>query len=204
MIPKPTETTYPIHPLIRDRWSPLAFDPRPVEPAKLGSLLEAARWAASCYNEQPWFFLVATADQPAEFERMFSCIVEGNQSWAKAAPVLMLGVASRTFARNGNENRHGYHDLGAAIANLAIQATALDLITHAMGGFDPDRARALYQIPSGYDPVTAIAVGYQGELRQLPTEQLQQREAAPRSRKPLTDFVFTGQWNQTAPWLARS
>ncbi len=204
MIPKPTDTTYPIHPLIRDRWSPVAFAARPVEVATLGSLLEAARWAASCFNEQPWSFIVATADQPAEFARLLSCIVETNQTWAKTAPVLMIGVAARTFTRNGQDNKHAYHDLGAAIANLATQATALDLITHAMGGFDPDKARALYHIPPSHDPVTAIAIGYHGDPGQLPTEQLQQRDAAPRSRKPLTDFVFTGQWNQTSPWLAGS
>ena len=197
MVEKLAATSYPIHPLLERRWSPLAFSDQPVSPADLGSVLEAARWAASCFNEQPWRFMIAThADRP-EFDRLLSCLVEGNQEWAKAAPVLLLSIAKLTFTQNGKPNRHALHDVGAAAASLTIQATALGLSVHQMGGFDLEKARELYQIPADYEPVAAIALGYPGNVADL-SEKLQQREAAPRSRKPVTDSVFAQDWNQSA------
>ncbi|MBE9010797.1 nitroreductase family protein [Pseudanabaenaceae cyanobacterium LEGE 13415] len=200
LVDKVVETEYPIESVFQDRWSPLAFADRPVEPEKLGSVLEAARWAASSYNEQPWSFIVATKDNPAEFDRLLSCLAEGNQEWAKDAPVLMISVAKLHFERNGKENRHAFHDVGAAEANLAAQATALGLYVHQMAGFDVQKAKELYNIPEGYDPVDAIALGYLGDPHQL-SDRLQQRLAAPRSRKPLKDFVFTGSWQQSSPLI---
>ena len=193
---KPADNQYPIHELIKQRWSPLAFNIRPVEPEKIASLLEAARWAASCFNEQPWFFIVATQDNAQEYEKLFSCLVEANQTWAKDAPLLMLSVAKLSFTRNNKPNRHALHDLGFAVGNLTLQAQALGLFVHQMGGFDADKARTLYSIPEDYEPVAAIAIGYPGNLSQL-DEDLQQRELSPRSRKPLTEFVFRGNWNQS-------
>ncbi len=195
---KSSDTQYPIDDLLSARWSPLAFSEKSVEPEKLRSVLEAARWAASSYNEQPWSFIVATKDNQAEFDRLLSCLAEGNQEWAKTAPVLMLSVAKLQFERNGVENRHAFHDLGAAAAQLAIQATALGLFIHQMAGFDVPLSRSLYSIPEGYEPVAAIALGYVGDPQTL-SERLLQRTLAPRTRKPLENFVFSGTWNETSP-----
>ncbi len=115
---KPAPTQIPIHELLTRRYSPYGFDARPVPPATLQRLMEAARWAPSCFNEQPWSFLVATSDNPAEYDRMLDCIVEGNRGWAKTAPVLMISVAALAFAHNGKPNRHAYHDVGAATPDL--------------------------------------------------------------------------------------
>ncbi len=180
---------------LRQRWSPLAFSDRPVESEKLRQILEAARWAASSYNEQPWSFIVATKDNPTEFDRLLSCLAEGNQEWAKNAPVLMLSVAKLQFERNGTENRHAFHDVGAAAASLAIQAAELGLLIHQMAGFDAAKAREAYSIPEGYEPVAAIALGYLGDPESL-SERLKQREFSARTRKPLNTFVFSGSWNQ--------
>lgn len=200
-IEKLAATQYPIHDLLRQRWSPLAFSNRTVEPETLRSLLEAARWAASSYNEQPWSFIVATRDNQGEFERLLGCLLEGNQQWAKNAPVLILSVAKLHFERNGTENRHAFHDVGAAAAELAIQATANGLFVHQMAGFDVPLARESYSIPEGYEPVAAIAIGYLGDPQSL-NESLRQRNLAPRNRKPIGEFVFTGSWGQTSPLVA--
>ena len=128
------DAAHPIHDLLRRRWSPRAFADRPVEREKLQSVLEAARWAPSSNNEQPWHYLVATREEPEEFARLLACLVEKNQSWAKHAPVLMLSVASTVFTRNGKPNRHALHDTGQAVAGLTVQATALGLYVHQMAG----------------------------------------------------------------------
>jgi nitroreductase len=192
---KQAQTHYPIEDVLRQRWSPLAFSDRKVELEKLQSVLEAASWAASSYNEQPWRYIIATQENQAEFDRLLGCLAEGNQEWARNAPVLMLSVAKLTFESNGKENRHAFHDVGAASATLAIQSTALGLFIHQMAGFDALKARETYNIPDGYEPVAAIALGYLGAPQAL-SEKLQQREYNPRSRKPLANFVFSGSWNQ--------
>lgn len=190
---KPAETAYPIEDLMRRRWSPRAFAERLVEPHKLSSLFEAARWSASCYNEQPWHFIVATRDDEAQFARLLSCLVEGNQAWAGHAPALMVSVARLAFAQNGKPNRHAIHDVGLATAQLILQATAMGLFAHPMAGFHPDMVRELYRVPEGYEPVAAIAVGYPGDPATL-SESLRQRELAPRARKPVDAFVFRGRF----------
>lgn len=200
---KLADAQYPIDDSIRQRWSPLAFADKMVEPEKLRSILEAARWAASSFNEQPWSFIVATKENPTEFERLLSCLAEGNQEWAKNAPVLMISVAKLYFERNGVENRHAFHDVGAAEATLSLQAAAYGLFAHQMAGFDVPLTQQTYNIPEGYEPVAAIALGYLGDPNAL-SERLQQRESAPRTRKPLKDFVFSGSWNQTAAIISNS
>jgi nitroreductase len=194
---KPAETIYPVHDLIRLRWSPLAFADRPVEPEKLQSLFEAARWSPSCFNEQPWRFIVCTRENPGDHRRFVECLVEGNVPWAQHAPVLMLSVAKRTFSHNGKPNRHAWHDVGLAVENLILQATALGLFAHQMGGYDAAKARAAFGIPEDYEPVAAIAVGYPGEADRLPAA-LQERERAARTRRPLDALIFEGQWDQPA------
>lgn len=186
---KPADTAHPIEELLRRRWSPRAFAERPVEADKLSSLFEAARWSASCYNEQPWHFIVATRDDEAEFARLLGCLVEGNQAWAARAPVLMVSVARLGFAQSGKPNRHAIHDVGLATAQMILQATAMGLFAHPMAGFHPDMVRQLYGVPEGHEPVAAIAVGYPGDPAKL-SDSLRQRELALRARKPVEAFVF--------------
>jgi len=200
-VEKPADAQYQIHDLIKRRWSPRAFSDRPVEPGTLRSLLEAARWAPSSNNEQPWNFIVATKDNQAEFSRLLSCLVEGNSLWAQHAPVLMVSVARMSFEDDGKPNRHAFHDVGQAVANLLVQATALGLMAHQMAGFHPDKVRELYGVPKEFEPVAAMALGYPGDPQSLP-ERLRTRELAPRERKPLTGFVFTGRWGKTSSVVA--
>ncbi|HET6202027.1 MAG TPA: nitroreductase family protein [Planctomycetota bacterium] len=195
---RPAPVAHPIHELLARRWSPRAFDARPVEPEKLRILLEAARWAPSSFNEQPWSYLLATREEAEGFARMLECLVEGNRLWAKEAPVLMLAVASLRFARNAKENRHAFHDVGLATENLAVQATAMGLFVHQMAGILPERAREVFAIPEGHEAATGIALGYPGDPASLP-EKLRAAEAAPRTRKPLEAFVFSGRWGSVAP-----
>ncbi len=173
----------------------------PVPEEALRSLFEAARWAPSCFNEQPWRFLVARRTDPEAHEKLLSCLSEGNQRWAKQAPVLALSVARTTFTRNGKPNRHAFHDVGLAVAQLTLQATTTGLVVHQMAGFDPERARRLHAIPEGFEPVAVLAIGYPGEPDDLP-EDLRERERAARSRRPQREFVFTGSWG--APLEPRS
>jgi len=195
--PKFAEVSVPIHDIVSQRWSPRAFESRPVEHEKLRSMFEAARWAASSYNAQPWDFIVATKDDPQNFLRILDSFVEFNQSWAKHAPVLALSVAQLNL-ENGQPNRHAFHDVGQAAANLALQASALGLQVHQMAGILPEKARELFAIPTGYEAVAGIAIGYPGDASSLP-DQLKSRELARRSRKPLDSFVFTGKWGQKSP-----
>ena len=197
---KPAPADVSIHDLIARRWSPRAFADRPVSPDVLRQLFEAARWAASSNNDQPWFYLVAGRENPAEFQKMLACLVEFNQGWAKAAPVLAISVARSNFAQDGSPNGHARHDVGAASALLCIQATALGLAVHQMAGFDAALARKTYGIPAEYEPVAAMAIGYAGDPASLP-QKLRERETAPRARKPVSDFVFSGAWNQKAPFV---
>ncbi len=196
---KPADTQYPIHDLLRQRWSPRAFDDRPVELEKLRSLFEAARWAPSSNNGQPWRFLVAMKENKAEHDRLFNCLVEANQKWTYRAPVLLLSVAALQF-EDGSPNRHALHDTGMAAENLVIQATALGLVAHQMAGFDIDRARADCQIPDGYEPVAMMAVGYPGDPALL-SDRLRAREVQPRVRKPFTEFVYSATWEHPSPLL---
>ncbi len=198
MTEKKISTDYPIHELLAERWSPYAFDDRPVPEADLRSLFEAARWAPSSYNEQPWRYIVCAKDDPEQFQRLLSCLVDGNQIWSKTAPVLALGVVSLRFARNAKDNRAAVHDLGLAAGNLLLEATTRGLFVHQMIGILPDKAREIYGIPEGFEAWTALAIGYKGDPMSLP-DQLRERELAPRQRKPLREFVFSGKWENPSP-----
>jgi nitroreductase len=190
---KPADTQHPIHDLLKRRWSPRAFSDQPIEAETLCMLFEAARWAPSSNNEQPWRFIVANKDNETEWNRLLACLVEGNRKWAYRAPVLILTVASLNFQEDSTPNRHALHDTGMAVENLVLQATALGLSAHQMAGFDVEKARADLKIPSGYEPVAMIAVGYQGDLNSLP-DRLRERELQPRSRQPISEWTFSGQW----------
>src|SRR5688572_11639448 len=195
----PHEADHPIIDLLGRRWSPRAFADRPVEPEKLQSIFEAARWAPSSFNAQPWSFIVATKQDPADFQRMLECLVEGNQTWARSAPVLMVSVATSAFAHNGKPNRHAFYDTGAAVAILTVQATALDLYVHQMAGFIPEKVRAAYNVPETAEPVSAIALGYLGDPGSLPDD-LRKREETPGQRKRVSDFVFSTGWGPRPGW----
>lgn len=197
---KPADIQFHIHELLSRRWSPRAFADQPVEREKIQSLLEAARWAPSSFNEQPWIFIIATSDHPGDHQKLISCLVEGNQVWAKRAPLLMLTVAKIHFDHNGQANLHAYHDVGLAVGNLVVQATAMDLAVHQMAGILPDNIRQCYSLPAGYEAVTGIAIGYQGDSTILP-DSLREKELAPRSRKSLREFVFAGSWGHSPDFL---
>jgi nitroreductase len=192
-------TEAPVHDLIRRRWSPRSFDSMPVEPGKLRSLFEAARWAPSSANSQPWSYIVATKDDAGNFSRVLECFVEGNQSWARNAPVIGLSVAAMNMP-NGKPNRHAFHDVGQATAMLALEAASLGLLIHQMGGILPDKAREVFGVPADHEVVAGLALGYPGDPNSLPPN-LRDRELQPRQRKPTSEFVFTGRWGKTAAFV---
>jgi nitroreductase len=198
---KPASTEAPIHDLIRERWSPRAFSEKSVAPEVLRSLFEAARWAASSNNEQPWVYLVATKEDAGNFAKMVSVLVEFNADWAKHAPVLALSVAHLRMERDGKPNRVALHDVGTASAQLTFEANSRGLFVHQMAGFHAEKAREAFGIPPDWEPVAAMAMGYPGNPDSLP-QKLRERELAPRTRKPLKEFVMSGTWGRTAPFVS--
>jgi len=192
---KPAVTRYPVHPFIRDRWSPRAFADRSVDRETLGSLLEAVRWSASRNNEQPWQFIVARKEDGSAFQRILGCLVPGNQLWAQHASALMISLARTTFERDGQPNRHALHDVGLATAQLILQAMALGLMVHPMAGIEVERIRSEYALPDDVEPVAGIAIGWPGDPDSLP-DKLRERELAPRGRKELDEIVLGG-WGET-------
>jgi nitroreductase len=193
---KPAETCYLINELIKRRWSPRVFEDRKVEREKILTVLEAGRWAPSCFNEQPWRYLIFDGSDANALERARACLVEGN-AWALKSPVLMLSVARDNFEKNEKPNRTAQHDVGLASENLVLQAVESGLVAHQMAGFDVVRARIEFGIPEGYTPMAMIAVGYpyRGDFEALP-EILQRRELAERSRKPIPEIGFAGGWGR--------
>ena len=194
---KQANPDHPINELIARRWSPYVFDDRPVSTEDLRSVFEAARWAASSYNEQPWSYIVAVKHDEDAFQTLLSFLVEGNQGWASAAPVLAIGCTNLKFTRNGQPNAAAVHDLGLASANLTFEATARGLFVHQMIGILPDKARELYRIPEGIQPVTGLAIGYAADPNTLSSE-YQARDLASRGRKTLSQFVFGGEWGSAS------
>ena len=194
----PAITQVAISDLIAQRWSPRAIDPdQPVSRDQLLALLEAARWAPSCFGDQPWRYLVWDRFRdPAGWQQAFGCLAEGNQLWVKNAPILLLAVAAPNFGHNDQPNRWAQYDTGAASENLCLQATALGLVAHQMGGFDPEAAKARFNIPADHVGMAMIAVGHPGAIELLP-QALAEKEQAPRSRKPLAQLAFEGRWGQS-------
>ncbi|MEQ9454277.1 MAG: nitroreductase family protein [Phycisphaeraceae bacterium] len=196
----PAPTEYPIIDVAKRRWSPYGFAPKVVTSQKIRSLMEAARWAASSYNEQPWRFILAPrTDEPA-FEKAMDCLIEANRGWAKNAGLLILTAVSTTFTKNGKPNRVAEHDLGLAAGNLSLQATAMGLFVHQMAGIDQDKMRETYGVPEGFTPMTAIAVGYGATLDDMP-EEFRQRDETERSRKPFDEFVYADSWGTASPLM---
>ena len=200
MFKKKTDTQAPIHELIAARWSGCAYDPeKKLEPEQVLSLIEAARWAPSCFGDQPWRFIVCDKNRDqAAWQRAFECLVEGNQPWAARAPLLLLACADSVMSKTGKPNRWGQYDTGGAAENLCLQATAMGLMAHQMGGFDADRARLEFNIPQQFAPVAMITVGYQLPEAAIP-DGMKEREYAARARNPINDNFFNGNWDE--PYL---
>jgi len=184
---------HPIQQLLVERYSPYGFAERTVSKADLLSLFEAARWAASSYNEQPWSYILAMREDGEQFQRVLSCLLEANQAWAKAAPVLAIGCTRLNFTRNGQPNRVAIHDLGLASANLSFEATARGLAVHQMAGIVPEKVREIFQVPPDVQPETGLAIGYAADPDSEP-EPLRQKDSSPRTRKPLSQFVYGDKW----------
>jgi len=189
-----------IHDLLKRRWSPRAFSDRPVEPAVMRRIFEAARWSASCYNEQPWRFIVGRRGEGRTYDHITEALAPGNQRWTHTAPVLVLICAKQTFTHNGKANRWHVYDAGQAAAHLTMQAMSDNVFVHQMGGFSAEKARELFHVPEDYEVVTAMAMGYPGDPEQLP-EELRQSELAPGSRRPLSGTVFDVEWDEPHPFL---
>lgn len=198
MSDKIAATDHPVHALVANRWSPYAWAEVEVGDEDLAALFEAARWAPSSYNEQPWRWIVARRGDEAAFAMLLSTLVEGNQEWARHASVLAVGLAALRFDRNGKPNKAAHHDLGGAAAHLTFEATARGLSVHQMIGIEPERVRELYAVPEGVEPLTALAIGVAGEAAALP-DKLRERETGPRTRKPLSELVFAGRYGRPAP-----
>jgi nitroreductase len=147
--------------------------------------------------------LVATKEDPETYAKALSALVEFNQAWAKSAPVLVIAVSEMAFAKNGNPNRNAFYDTGAAVAHLTSEATARGLYVHQMAGFDPKKAKELFAIPEGWEPISAFTIGYLGDPQTL-SGTLRERELAPRTRKPLSEFVMSGRWGQVAQFANKS
>lgn len=192
---KPATTAVKIHDIIQARWSPRAFDAvKPVSHQDLFALLEAARWAASCFNDQPWRFVVCNkSTDPQSWENALTVLAEKNKLWAKNAPILILSVAMENFGHNGNPNRWSAYDTGAACANLSLQAVALGLVVHQMGGFDAEKSRLVFNLPTDCTPMAMMAVGYQADVAVL-DESFKEAELAARSRIALKECFYAGQW----------
>ncbi|EKK03056.1 nitroreductase family protein [Rhodopirellula baltica SH28] len=197
------ETDLEVLPVIADRWSPYRFDGREVEDDKLRRCLEAARWAASSFNDQPWSWIVARRQDGEAFEAMLQCLLEANRDWASRAGVLICTVIRTNFSYNQKPNRVALHDLGAAAAQMSLQATSMGLQVHQMAGVNLSQVRGQYQLPEGYEPATAIAIGYADEREpNTDAEQvLEDRQSGVRERTPLKNQVFMDVFGQSAPWL---
>lgn len=200
MFDKKAQTQVSINDLLSRRWSGRAFDPaRNISMEQIIALLEAARWSPSCMGDQPWRWIVCHRDNsPDAWQKAIDCLSEGNQVWARYAPLLILTVASMRFSGNGKANRWGQYDTGAASMSLCIQATDMGLMVHQMGGFDADRSKLVFAIPEDHDPMAMIAVGYQLSTDAIPAD-LQERELAPRRRNPLEQNFFHGTWGKSLP-----
>jgi len=194
---RPAPTTIAIHDLLKRRWSPRAFDPnRPVTREQLKVLLEAGRWAPSCNGDEPWRYLIWDKGRdPQGWQKAYDCLNENNKKWVKNVPLLMLSCAGSAFEATGKPNRWTQHDTGAASVSMALQAVAMGLVIHQMGGWDAEKARAAFAIPTEYTPMAMIAVGYQASPDIL-DEETKAKELRPRGRKPVAERFYEGGWGK--------
>ena len=194
---KPAITQTSINETIANRWSPRAFDAnKPITQAQIIALCEAARWAPSCFGDQPWRFIIWNkANDVAAWQQAFDCLAPSNQTWVKHAPILVLVCADSQFGHNQQPNRWAQYDTGAATENMCLQASSMGLSAHQMGGFDSDLAREQFNIPAHVTPMAMVAIGYMGDVGQLPDD-LKTREMAERKRKPLGELFFNSTWQK--------
>jgi len=185
---KPAITRRNISENIKNRWSPRAFDSKPVEEEKLLSVLEAGRWAASAFNEQPWRFVVGKKGEE-KYDKILASLIEWNRQWAGKAPVLILNLAKKTFSRNGKANTTALYDLGQAVAGLAMEAVNQGLVSHQMSGFDKEKARLSLDVSDEFQIVSVMALGYYGDVEELPQD-MKQMEMSARERKTGRDLLF--------------
>jgi nitroreductase len=197
MLMKDAVTNVPIHELLARRWSSRAYDAKRAVPRDLLKvLLEAGRWAPSCNGDEPWRYLIWDKGRdPEGWQKAFDCLTDSNKKWVKNVPLLMLSCAGNKFEATGKPNRWTQHDTGAASVSMALQATALGLMVHQMGGFDAEKARAAFGIPAEYTPMAMIAVGHQ-TTPDILDEETKAKELRPRSRKPVTERFFEGGWGK--------
>lgn len=198
MIEKPAKTQQPIHKVLAQRWSGRAFDTTALSREQIISLMEAARWAPSCFNDQPWRYLVWDKNSnPGLWEKAFSCLVGGNQSWVVDAPLLLAACAdSESTKKPGQPNRWGQHDTGAASTCICLQASTMGLMAHQMGGFDSEKLRSAFNIPSRFTPMAMIAVGHPVNNLDHLDEDQRNRELAPRERNSLDENFFEAMWEK--------
>ena len=178
-----------LHSVIQQRYSPMVFSDTPLEESAIELLLEAARWAPSSYNEQPWRFIVGRKGD-AVWQQVYDALVEGNQVWVKDAPLLVVSVAKTVFAYNQKPNAHAWHDVGLATQNMLLQGISMDIYSHAMAGFDSDTIRSSFDLSEGFDPVAVIAFGYQGDIASIEDFGIRERAEAPRQRISLDEIVL--------------
>lgn len=197
MINKSIDVSAPIQPLLAQRYSGVCYDPaRAVSPGDLRALAEAARWAPSCFGDQPWRYLLCSKpDNRPAWDKAFACLNDKNQAWCQYAPVLVVICHDTLFVHNDQPNAHGAYDTGAASMSLSVQATALGMMTHQMAGFSADKARELFAIPARYKPIAMMSIGYQVDEAQVP-EEFKARELKPRARSPLESRFFGGEWGK--------
>lgn len=197
MIPKSIDTVVPVLPLFAERYSGVSYDPeRNVSAEQMLALAEAARWAPSCFGDQPWRYLICNkASNPVAWETAWNCLVEKNQAWCSAAPVLIIVCCDTVLSKTGHPNAFGPYDTGAASVSMCLQAAALGLMTHQMAGFVAHKARELFEIPERFTPLAMMAVGYQLPEAMLP-EAYKARELAARVRNPLDQNFFAGTWGK--------
>ncbi|HAN76443.1 MAG TPA: nitroreductase [Bacteroidales bacterium] len=179
-----------LHELLANRWSPRAFSYEMLSETEVANLFEAARWAASANNEQPWRFIYSTDRNSETYRRLFECLVPFNQDWAKTAPLLMLTLVRTNFTKNNKFNRYAQHDLGLAIGNMTVQAASAGIYVHNMGGFEIEKAKELFGISPDFEPVTMIAAGRLGDINQIPSD-LQETEFTMQKRKGINEIATT-------------
>lgn len=178
-----------IHQIIRERYSTVTFSTKEIEEEKIAMLMEAARWAPSAYNEQPWRFIVGIKGKGENYETIYNCLVDANKHWAQYAPVLIISVAVKNSSVTGKLNRFAQYDTGMAVGNLLAQATSMGLYVHQMGGYNAQKAKEVFDLNDNYELMAAMAIGYKGELDLFPDD-LKEREIKKRIRKPLDEFFL--------------
>lgn len=189
-----------IHPLIRERRSIRSFSDEAISDEALLSLIEAARWAPSSVNEQPWRFILVKKNESETFEKLLNCLNESNRVWAKNAAAFVVAIVKTEFSRFDKTNLHAYHDTGLAIGNLTVQATSLGIYLHQMGGFDKEKAETVFEVTDGFEAINIVAMGYKGNADLLP-DAVKQKENLPRVRKPLEEILFSGKFGKQSSLL---